>query len=80
MAKLKSPGELEVLRSSILKNRDPDKPCITICNGTGCQAYLSKNIVAAFQDEVKKQNLEAKVDIKTIGCPQRIWLTSHNYH
>jgi NADH-quinone oxidoreductase subunit F len=69
VAKLKSPGELEVLRSSILKNRDPDKPCITICNGTGCQAYLSKNIVAAFQDEVKKQNLEAKVDIKTIGCP-----------
>jgi len=69
VAKLKSPGELEALRSSILKNRDPDKPCITICNGTGCQAYLSKDIVAAFHDEVKKQNLESKVDIKTIGCP-----------
>jgi NADH-quinone oxidoreductase subunit F len=52
-----------------LKKRDPNKPCITICNGTGCQAYGSKSIVAAFQDEVKKQKLGGKVDIKAIGCP-----------
>jgi NADH-quinone oxidoreductase subunit F len=69
VAKLKSPGDLEALRSSTLKSRDPDKPCITICNGTGCQAYGSKSIVAAFQDEVKKQKLESKVDVKAIGCP-----------
>jgi len=69
VAKLKSPGELEALRSSINKKRDPAKPCITVCNGTGCQAYGSKSIVAAFQDEVKKQNLGARVDVKAIGCP-----------
>ena len=69
MAKLKSPGELEALRSSINKKRDPAKPCITVCNGTGCQAYGSKSIVAAFQDEVKKQDLGARVDVKAIGCP-----------
>jgi NADH-quinone oxidoreductase subunit F len=69
VAKLKSPGELEALRNSVLKKRDPDKPCITVCNGTGCQAYGSKSIAAAFFDEVKKQNLTARVDVKTIGCP-----------
>ncbi len=69
MPKVKSPGELEALRSSILKKRAPDKPVITICNGTGCQAYGSKSVAAAFFDEVKKQKLEAKVDVKTIGCP-----------
>jgi NADH-quinone oxidoreductase subunit F len=69
VAKLKSAGDLEDLRNSIIKKRDPDKPCITICNGTGCQAYGSKSIVAAFQDEVKKQDLGAKVDVKPIGCP-----------
>jgi len=69
VAKIKSPGELEALRSSILKKRDPAKPCITVCNGTGCQAYGSKSIAAAFFGEVKKQNLESKVDVKTIGCP-----------
>jgi NADH-quinone oxidoreductase subunit F len=69
VVKLKSPGDLEALKNSILQKRDPAKPCITICNGTGCQAYGSKSIVAAFQDEVKKQKLEAKVDVKVIGCP-----------
>jgi NADH-quinone oxidoreductase subunit F len=69
VARLKSPGELEALRSSIIKKRDPDKPVITVCNGTGCQAYGSKSVAAAFFDEVKKQKLESKVDVKTIGCP-----------
>ena len=69
MAKLKSPGELDALRNSINKQRQAEKPTITICNGTGCQAYGSKSVVAAFENEVKKQNLEAKVDVKAIGCP-----------
>jgi NADH-quinone oxidoreductase subunit F len=69
VAKIKSPGELEALRSSILKKRDASKPTITICNGTGCQAYGSQSVVAAFEDEVKKQDLASKVDLKVIGCP-----------
>jgi NADH-quinone oxidoreductase subunit F len=69
VAKLKSPGELEARRNAILKKKDPAKPTITVCNGTGCQAYGSKSILAAFQDEVKKQKLGAKVDVKAIGCP-----------
>jgi NADH:ubiquinone oxidoreductase subunit F (NADH-binding)/(2Fe-2S) ferredoxin len=69
VTKLKSLGELEALRKSIIEKRDPNKPCITICNGTGCQAYGCKNITAAFQEEVKRQNLAAKVEIKAIGCP-----------
>jgi len=52
-----------------MAKRDPAKPCITICNGTGCQAYGSKGVVAAFQDEVKKKKLGVKVDVKAIGCP-----------
>jgi NADH-quinone oxidoreductase subunit F len=69
VAKLKSPGELEALRSSVINKRDPARPIITVCNGTGCQAYGSKSVAAAFFDEVKKQKLESKIDVKTIGCP-----------
>ena len=68
MAKLKSPGELETLRSSIIQKRDPNKPCITICNGTGCQSYGGKALTASFKNEIKKQNLESKVDIRVTGC------------
>jgi len=52
-----------------MEKRQAEKPVITICNGTGCQAYGSKSVVAAFENEVKKQNLESKVDLKVIGCP-----------
>ena len=69
MARLKSLGELEALRQAITAKRDPNKPCITICNGTGCQAYGCKSVTAAFQEEIRRQNLSAKVDVKNIGCP-----------
>ena len=69
MAKLKSFGDLETLKKSITGKRDPKKSVIAICNGTGCQAYGCKSVTAAFQDEVKKQNLADKVDVMPIGCP-----------
>src|SRR3990172_8031088 len=69
VAKLKSPGELETLRKSITGKRDANKTIIAICNGTGCQAYGCKSVTAAFQDEIKKQDLAAKVELKPIGCP-----------
>jgi NADH-quinone oxidoreductase subunit F len=69
VVKLKSPDELEALRKSIIEKRDPNKTVITICNGTGCQAHGCKNVTAAFHEAVKKQNLSAEVDIRSIGCP-----------
>ena len=69
MVKLKSLGELETLRKSINGKRDPNKAIIAVCNGTGCQAYGCKSVTATFQKEIKKQNLTAKVDIRSIGCP-----------
>ena len=69
MAKLKSLDELETLRKSVTGKRDPKKTVIAICNGTGCQAYGCKSVTAAFQEEVAKQNLAAKMDVRPIGCP-----------
>ena len=68
MAKLKSPTELEALRKSILTERDPKKAVITICNGTGCHAHGCKAVTEAFNNEVKKQKLGDKVDIRATGC------------
>jgi NADH:ubiquinone oxidoreductase subunit F (NADH-binding)/(2Fe-2S) ferredoxin/NAD-dependent dihydropyrimidine dehydrogenase PreA subunit len=68
MARVSSPSELERLREEILSKRDPNKPCITICSGTGCHAYGSEKINSAFVKEVKRQGLEGKVDIRRTGC------------
>lgn len=66
--KLKTPGDLEQLRKSIVAGRDSRKPCVTICKGTGCTASGALEVEAALKEEIKKQKLEAKVDDRTTGC------------
>jgi NADP-reducing hydrogenase subunit HndC len=66
---LKSPQELEVLRKSIIDGRDPNKPVIALCVGTGCLAYGCMDILSAFRNEVKRQGLQDKVEIRATGCP-----------
>ena len=69
MPKINSPAELEDLRKSILSQRDPNKPCITICAGTGCLALGSDRVISAFEEEIENQALGTKVDIRKTGCP-----------
>ncbi len=68
MTKLTSPEELESLRKSIIEKTDPNQTCITICGGTGCRAYGCEAVITAFQQEIRQQNLSAKVDVKATGC------------
>ena len=68
MAKLKSLDALEKLRKSIVASRDPNKLCISVCSGTGCRAYGCEQVTAEFEQELKKQGLTGKVDLKATGC------------
>jgi NADH:ubiquinone oxidoreductase subunit F (NADH-binding)/(2Fe-2S) ferredoxin/ferredoxin len=69
MPRISSPAELEEFRKDILSKRDPDKPCIAVCTGTGCLALGAANVVTALKEEIKKQGLETNVDIRETGCP-----------
>jgi len=65
---LASPADLESFRREILAKRDPNKPVVTVCSGTGCQAYGSEQVFQAFIDEIERQGLANKVISKTTGC------------
>ena len=67
--KLSNPSDLEALQQSILNKRNSSQPCVVICGGTGCRAAGAEEVLAAFNDEVKKQNLQANVVVKETGCP-----------
>jgi NADH:ubiquinone oxidoreductase subunit F (NADH-binding)/(2Fe-2S) ferredoxin/ferredoxin len=69
MPRINSPAELEEFRKDIISKRDPKRPCIAVCTGTGCLALGAAKVVAAFKEELKKQGLQTKVDIKETGCP-----------
>ena len=67
--KLSTPQDLEKLRQDILSKRDPSRPCISICAGTGCLAFGAQEVIDAIRAELKKQGLAADVDTKGTGCP-----------
>ena len=66
--RLSSPAELEKVRESIVSRRDTDRPCITVCSGTGCHAFDCEKVSAAFREEIKRLGLEDRVDVRTTGC------------
>jgi len=68
MKRINNPQELEKVREGILGSRDPDKPCITICSGTGCHAFGCEKVTESFRAELRKQGLEERIYIRTTGC------------
>ncbi|AGL00640.1 (2Fe-2S) ferredoxin domain-containing protein [Desulfoscipio gibsoniae] len=68
MAHINSAAELEELRKGILSKIEPDKPCIAICAGIACLGLGNDRVISAFEEEIRKQSLETKVDIRATGC------------
>ncbi len=66
--KVSSLKELDSLRETICKTRNPDKTCITICAGTGCLAYGTQKIIDHFRKEIETNNLKEKISLRTSGC------------
>jgi NADH-quinone oxidoreductase subunit F len=69
MTRLESPVDLEKLRQKLTSNRNSNLPCVTICSGTGCQAYHAEDVINAFICEIEKQGLQKKVSVRPTGCP-----------
>lgn len=68
MSQINSPADLELLRKDILSKRDPDKPCITLCSGSACNASGSEEVGIGIEKEIRGQGLTDKVDIRKTGC------------
>jgi NADP-reducing hydrogenase subunit HndC len=68
MPRINSANELEELRKEIISRKNPDKPCIAVCGGTTCLGLGNKNVIRAFEAEIKKQSLQDKVDVRVTGC------------
>ena len=65
---IKSVSDLRKFRQILKKSRDGNKPCITICAGTGCQATGASEVVEKFKQEIKDRHLEEKIEVRASGC------------
>jgi len=69
MAKLKDRAALEEFRKKLQsKTQKRKKKLISLCAGSGCGAYGTAKVHQALVDELKKQKLDKKVDVKLSGC------------
>ncbi len=68
MSRINSPVELEAFRKDILSKRDHNKPCITLCSGSACNATGSRKVAESIEAEIEKQGLGAEVDVRKTGC------------
>ena len=68
MSRINSPAELDEFRKNILSERDPNKPCITLCAGSACIATGSGDVALSLEAEIVKQGLRDKVDLRKTGC------------
>jgi NADH-quinone oxidoreductase subunit F len=69
MPKINSSAEFEALRQDVLSSRDPNRPCIAVCTGSGCLALGAANLVTALKDEIQSQGLESRIEVRETGCP-----------
>jgi NADH-quinone oxidoreductase subunit F len=68
MGRLGTAEALEAYREEIIRNRDQNRTCITVCGGTGCSAWGGERVRQAFEEEIKRQGLSSNVEIKKTGC------------
>ena len=66
---IKNLTDFEKVKKDIIKQKKSNKPCIIISEKSTC-CYLSgsKEVVEAFEEELKNFKLKSKIDIKTTGC------------
>ena len=69
MVRLRSVEELEGQRADILSKRDPTKPLVAICAGTGCLTLGARSVVRAFHEYLHQKGLKERIEIKETGCP-----------
>ena len=68
MERISSPQALEQYRNEIVKKRDPDQPCITVCTGTGCHASGCHQVVDAFKKVLSDHPEGRRVNLRMTGC------------
>ncbi|MEW6457015.1 MAG: NADH-quinone oxidoreductase subunit NuoF [Acidobacteriota bacterium] len=68
MFKIQSFDDLKRVKEDILRTRSDEKPVITVCNGTGCQAYGCEKVTQNFISKISQNGMKDKVDVRKTGC------------
>src|SRR4030042_6295349 len=69
MRTVKSVKDLEKWKNDILSKQKRHEIIVSVCGGTGCQAYDCQKVKALFQKELNQKGMREKGALKVTGCP-----------
>jgi NADH-quinone oxidoreductase subunit F len=69
MNRLQSMTEFQTWHQALEANWDDARPCLRVCDGTGCRALGSQKVLSLLREEIHNANLEATIEVVGTGCP-----------
>ncbi len=69
MDRLNGVKELDDWRQAIIDGLDPERPRLRVCDGTGCRALGSQELLAALGEALNGDGDNGRVEIVATGCP-----------
>jgi len=69
MNRLESVAEFQEWQAGLAAGWDESKPCLRVCDGTGCRALGSRQVLAGLREELRKTRLDTPIEVVGTGCP-----------
>ena len=69
MNRLHDVKEFQSHQTALTAGWDDSKPCLRVCDGTGCRALGSQKVLMNLRDELDKVQLDAEIEVVGTGCP-----------
>jgi NADH-quinone oxidoreductase subunit F len=69
MSRLQSASEYQTWQATLASAWDDTRPCVRVCDGTGCRALGSQRVLASLREEVRRADLDTRIQVVGTGCP-----------
>ena len=69
MKRMQSVAEFQTWQARLAGVWDESKPCVRVCDGTGCRALGSQKVLANLHEQIKQAKMDTPLEIVGTGCP-----------
>ena len=69
MNRLDTIKQFQTWRKTLTGEIDDHRRRLLVCDGTGCRALGSRQILLSLQEEIKQAKLDASIEVVGTGCP-----------
>ena len=69
MSEILTKKDFNAWQADLASKWDDEKPCLRVCDGTGCRALGSQSVLARLCKEIQEKDLQTPVDVVGTGCP-----------